>query len=73
MSEPIVGLDGKPLQPLMPIPARFRPQKDITAYELAQLLPYYLGLALLFQADWDKLGETVTRHLERMDQPKVTT
>ncbi len=62
-------IDGKQAI-LQPIRARFRPLLDITAYELATLLPYYLGLAPLFEEDWTRLGPDVTRHMERADQPK---
>jgi hypothetical protein len=44
----------------------FKPKEDITAYELAQLLPYMLGLSL-DEAKWKALG-TAVRHLERTKQ-----
>jgi len=54
-----------------PIRARFVPQLDITAHELATLLPFYLGLRPLFQKDWVELG-VMTRHLERVvEGPQV--
>ena len=49
------------------IRARFIPQPDITAHELAVLLPFYLGLRPLFQKDWEELG-VMTRHLERVTE-----
>lgn len=55
-----------------PIRARFIPKEDITAYELAILLPFYLGLRPLFERDWVELG-LMTRHLERIvEGPQVT-
>ncbi len=65
----IIGLDGKPLEEPadLPIRARFVPQEDITAYELAILLPYYLGLKQMFVADWSALG-AINRHLERVNK-----
>ncbi len=45
------------------VTARFDPQPDITAYELAQLFPYING-APLREADWVALGEK-QRHLKR--------
>ena len=47
----------------LPINAQFAPKKDITAYELALLLPYIINTPL-FEEDWDNLGKA-TRHLRR--------
>lgn len=64
-----------PLPPLpiaQPIRARFIPKEDITAYEVAILLPFYLGLRPLFEHNWIELG-VMTRHLERIvEGPQVT-
>lgn len=46
-----------------PVVASFEPQQDITAYELATLLPYLFGKAL-YQSDWDSLG-AAQRHMKR--------
>lgn len=48
-----------------PVSARFEPQPDITAYELAQLLPFVVGRSM-WEADWSALG-TAQRHLRRTD------
>lgn len=70
-------IDFNSLPPLslpiaQPIRARFIPKEDITAYELAILLPYYLGLRPMMEKDWTELG-TMTRHLERfVEGPNVT-
>lgn len=42
----------------------YRPKPDITAHELARLMPALLG-GLISEADWASLGEACTRHLER--------
>ena len=42
--------------------AELIPKHNITAYELARLLPYFLG-APLDERQWKKLGKKVTRHL----------
>lgn len=47
------------------IQAQYKPLPDITAFELAQLLPYLVGRHMT-EADWDALGDRVTRHLERV-------
>ena len=41
----------------------FDPKPDITAYELAVLLPYFHGRQMT-ESDWDSLGE-MQRHLKR--------
>ncbi len=50
-----------------PVTARFKPLPDITAWELAQILPGLFGKAI-YEEDWVALGST-TRHFERLDQP----
>ncbi len=45
----------------LPITAHWTPRPDITAHELAILLPYLLGKPV-YEEDWDALGEA-TRHL----------
>lgn len=47
-----------------PVTARYTPQPDITAYELALILPGLLGKPI-FEADWTKLG-SASRHFERV-------
>jgi hypothetical protein len=49
---------------LVPISAEYHPLPDITAYELAVLLPYLFGNQMTQQI-WDNLGPSVTRHLKR--------
>ena len=62
----IIDFNSLPPLPIaQPIRARFIPQLDITAHELAVLLPFYLGLRPLFERDWVELG-VMTRHLERV-------
>lgn len=41
---------------------RFVPKEDITAYELARILPFFCG-ALLDDAELARLPEGVRRHL----------
>lgn len=48
-----------------PVYARFEPQLDITAYELAQILPFVMGRSM-WEKDWEALG-VVQRHLRRTD------
>ncbi len=48
---------------VLPIQVEYKPMEDITAYELSQLLPYFLGQAL-YEKDWLALG-SATRHLIR--------
>ena len=55
---------GLPMAIKPPISCSYEPQPDITAFELAVLLPYTLGKSL-YQEDWDKLGDA-TRHLKRV-------
>ena len=51
------------IEPIAELPRYdYDPQPDITAYELALLLPHFHGVPLL-QASLDKLG-TATRHLK---------
>lgn len=45
-----------------PLRANFSPKPDITAYELAILLPYLLGRPL-YQKACDELPQEVKRHL----------
>jgi len=52
------------LQLPQPINCIYNPQPDITAYELAQIIPYLLNKTML-KEDWDKLGN-ITRHLKRL-------
>lgn len=43
----------------------FVPKEDITAYELALLLPFLFG-RYMFEGDWDRLEKLrITRHLIR--------
>lgn len=46
----------------MPMSVTFSPQPDITAYELAMLLPYLLSNHGIYAEDWAELG-TMKRHL----------
>ena len=48
-----------------PIVCDWKPETDITAYELALLLPYLSG-KLLYESDWKQLG-SASRHLARKD------
>ncbi len=49
-----------------PITARYKPQPDITAYELAIIFPFFMGKPL-YEEQWLELG-TATRHFERLSQ-----
>lgn len=51
-----------------PISASFEPQPDITAYELARLLPYLSSRMPLYEGGWEALG-SANRHLRRYDRP----
>jgi hypothetical protein len=46
-----------------PISVSFDPQPDITAYELAKLLPHFHGQPI-YESDWASLGQ-LQRHLKR--------
>ena len=46
------------------VSATYDPQPDITAYELAQLLPIFIYGSLLTEEKWTELG-SATRHLKR--------
>ncbi len=54
-----------------PVTARYAPKPDITAWEIAQILPGLFGKPL-YEADWVALG-SATRHFERLDQPNEPT
>lgn len=45
----------------------FKPQHDITVYELSCLLPYMLSECPFFQEDYDRLGPDVQRHLNKVE------
>lgn len=54
------------------VPCMFKPQPDITAFELAILLHYLLQRKITL-GDWERLDETVpnsTRHLTIIKQQK---
>lgn len=67
MSNVIDTSQFPPLNLIKPVSARYIPQPDITAYELALILPGLLGKPI-YEEDWVKLG-TATRHLERIINP----
>ncbi len=46
------------------VTATFHPQTDITAYELAMLLPFFITGKGMTEGDWDLLG-AAQRHLRR--------
>jgi hypothetical protein len=51
-----------------PIDCWFDPQPDITAFELARILPYLTSRHQgIYEADWQALG-AATRHLKRNDR-----
>lgn len=58
MSEYLISCDSIE----QPMSAEFKPQPDITAYELAILLPYFLGKAL-YRKQFDEMPENARRHL----------
>ena len=43
----------------------WKPQADITAYELALALPVFIGLPISF-ATYDSLSSSVKRHFEEL-------
>lgn len=45
----------------------FEPKEDITAYELAQLLPYVTNNQPMFEEHWEQLGE-MQRHFVVLSQ-----
>lgn len=47
-----------------PIQWEYNPQPDITAFELAELLPLLFN-PVIFEEQWDKLSAGVTRNLIR--------
>ena len=49
----------------MGIRSEYLPLSDITAFELAQLLPFCMG-RYMTEADWSSLG-SATRHLKRLN------
>lgn len=49
-----------------PFRVEFNPQQDITAYELAILLPFFVGGIGITEAVWDSLG-AAQRHLKRAE------
>ncbi len=58
-------MDAKAAQSIVePITARYRPQADITAWELAQIMPFLLGKPC-YEPNWAELGDA-TRHMERV-------
>jgi hypothetical protein len=48
------------------ITAAYEPKEDITAYELALILPYVMTGKRMTEDDWKAMG-TATRHLRRYD------
>jgi hypothetical protein len=46
----------------LPLSAKFEPETDITAYELAKLLPYLMGEPL-YRKKWEEMPPEVQRHL----------
>ena len=57
--------ETSPYRFLEPIFASYQPKSDITAFELAQLLPYLTGKHL-YPDDWERLG-MACRHLVRQE------
>ena len=49
----------------IPVRASFEPKEDITAYELAQIIPFFHG-AHYFDEDWEALPWK--RHFRRLDK-----
>lgn len=68
MSDTILTMSAGPFVIEQTIGSKFEPMPDITAYELAKLLPYFHGKQM-YQEDWERLGLTVTRHLQRTPKP----
>jgi hypothetical protein len=63
------GIDFEPCEIVrvrMPISAVFEPKGDITAYELAQMMPAFHGRQY-FAEEWDALPSW-TRHWRRVDK-----
>lgn len=52
----------------LPISAVFEPEKDITAYELAQMMPIFHGKQY-YEEEWNALpSESWVRHWRRTDK-----
>jgi hypothetical protein len=58
-----VSIGGSRL--MLPIQCRYEPLEDITAFELAKLLPFFVSGRGVYEYDWNQLG-TATRHLKRL-------
>lgn len=50
-----------------PISGIYRPKPDITAYELARLIPFISGRLPMYERHWAELGPQVTRHIDRSE------
>lgn len=74
MAEPVTLLHVPPTQSALagtgsiqytirqPLAVKYEPLPDITAYELARLLPYLTSP--IYEGDWEALG-SANRHLKR--------
>ena len=51
--------------------AIFEPKEDLTAYELAKLLPWLMSLQHIRESDFATMG-TESRHLFRVDSNTTT-
>ena len=51
----------------VPVRAVFEPKEDITAFELAQIIPFLFG-ARIYADEWEKVSWT--RHCRRIDAMK---
>lgn len=49
----------------MPIDFNFNPQPDITAYELARLLPYLFGKMYIYEGEWETFDPALKKHLKK--------
>jgi hypothetical protein len=56
------ALEGQQYHIARPFYAQWNPQPDITAYEIAILLPYFVGAARLTREIWQAMGPE-RRHL----------
>jgi hypothetical protein len=56
--------DGNTFRFTQPLKLNFNPKEDITAYELAVIIPAILSGRSFYQTEYDALPVGVKRHLE---------
>lgn len=70
MAEPETRLHVPPTPSYLTLPkyvsCSYEPKPDITAYELAIILPFFMGGHGMTEKDWEALGDA-RRHLRRRE------